>query len=260
VPSGGSRQALHIVEKGETGYAIAKANGLTWQQLREANNLPEDAKLQPGQRLMIPSRNVDAVYKPAPKAVKTTTPAHSTHTKAAPEPPQDQAVYIPPDERNEPAKPSASVPAAAQPVKTDKPVENKTDENPFLPRPAEAAKPAPPNAIKNENVNPDDYVAVFSGYNDSGKKKITYRGIGMFMQVENPGNQFLALYNYADMGSILKVTNLMSKEIVYVKVIGKVPATDTQKEVILKVSSEAAAKLKVSEDRFLVEVAGYNND
>jgi len=66
------------------------------------------------------------------------------------------------------------------------------------------------------------------------------------------------LYNYADMGSIVKVTNLMSKETIYVKIIGKVPASDNEKDVILKVSSEAANKLKVSEDKFLLEVTGYN--
>jgi hypothetical protein len=112
--------------------------------------------------------------------------------------------------------------------------------------------------MKNGNTDPNNYAATFDQYNDSGKKKVIYRGIGMFMQSDNPGNQYLALYNYADMGSIVKVTNLMSKETIYVKVIGKVPASDNEKDVILKVSTEAANKLKVSEDKFLLEVTGYN--
>ena len=49
----------------------------------------------------------------------------------------------------------------------------------------------------------------------------------------------------------------MSKQFVYVRVVGKVPAADMQNDIILKVSSEAADKLKVSEDKFLVEVTGY---
>ena len=110
----------------------------------------------------------------------------------------------------------------------------------------------------NENLAPNDYEAVFAKEAETGKKKVTYRGISMFMQSETPGNQFLALYNYAEMGAILKVTNLMSKVSIYVKVIGKVPANDAQGDVILKISSDAATKLKVSEDKFLVEVTGYN--
>ena len=77
------------------------------------------------------------------------------------------------------------------------------------------------------------------------------------MKAENQGGQYVALYNYAVKGSILKVTNLMSKQFVYVRVVGKVPTADTENDIILKVSSEAADKLKVSEDKFLVEVTGY---
>jgi hypothetical protein len=50
----------------------------------------------------------------------------------------------------------------------------------------------------------------------------------------------------------------MSKQAIYVKVIGKIPASDAQSDIILKVSAEAASQLKVSEDKFLVEVTGYS--
>jgi hypothetical protein len=207
------------------------------------------------------AKDAEAETKPAPKAeVAKTTEQGKDYLTAKPaeikkpEPaPKSTAETIPQIK----AEPAESKPAPAL-AKVEKAKETPGDENPFLPRPADAPKAAPKEALKNENVNSGDYASVFAKYAESGKKKVVYRGISTFMQTENPGNQFLALYNYADMGSILKVTNLMSKESIYVKVIGKVPATEAQRDVILKVSNDAASKLKVTEDKFLVEVTGFN--
>ena len=271
-----SGSSVHIVQKGETVYSISKATGLTWMQIKAANHLSDDMKLKLGQKLIIPSRNPEAMYKadtdvksvvaPKPESAVKTTEQGKDYLSAQPAVIKTEPVKA---QDPEPVKPIETKTMAPAPVKTEKPKENTQDENPFAAKPATAATntstttsttpPAKPvETIKNDNVNPNDYAAVFGQYGDSGKKKVVYRGIGVFMQSDNPGNQFLALYNYADMGSILKVTNLMSKESIFVKVIGKVPATDAQKDVILKVSSEAATKLKVTEDKFLVEVTGFN--
>lgn len=268
-----SEAGVHIVAKGETVYAIAKANGLTWKQIKDANHLSDDMKLKLGQKLIIPAKNPEAMYKPTPKETDAEAkPAPKPEVAKTTDQGKDYLSSQPPVIKKETppvaktetipqikAEPIETKPAPA-PVKEAEKAKEKPqgDENPFLPRPADAPKSAPKESLKNENVNADDYAAVFAQYNESGKKKVVYRGIGTFMQSDNPGNQFLALYNYADMGSILKVSNLMSKEMIYVKVIGKVPATDAQKDVILKVSNDAASKLKVTEDKFLVEVTGFN--
>lgn len=264
--------SVHIVQKGETVYAIAKANGLTWRQIKDANHLADDMKLKLGQKLIIPTKNKDAMYAPTAKE-----PAAESKPKPKATPTTEQGKdYLssePPVIKKEPAKPVETIPqikatetkeSKPAPVKAEKPQPN-GDENPFLPRPEAATKESSsaPKAlstetVKNENIAPSEYSSTFSRYAEQGRKKMVYRGICTFMQSDNPGNQYLALYNYADAGAILKVTNLMSKEAIYVKVVGKVPAGDTQKDVILKVSADAASKLKVSEDKFLVEVTGYN--
>jgi LysM repeat protein len=274
-PTACNNPSVHIVEKGETFYGISKANGLTVKQLRDANHMSEDMKLKVGQKLIIPSKNQEAMYKSEakepisehkpvsqPVPVPTTTEQGREYLKSEPtsvvkpEPVKQEVVPA-----SRPTEQKTVQPAA----KVEKAKEAAHEETPFLIKPAEStkpvtevSKPVPASPLKNENKDPNNYAAVFAQYYDSGKKKVIYRGIGMFMQSDNPGNQFLALYNYADMGSIVKVTNLMSKETIYVKIIGKVPASDNEKDVILKVSSEAANKLKVSEDKFLLEVTGYN--
>lgn len=261
-----SSPSVHIVQKGETVYAISKATGLTWKQIKDANHLSDDMKLALGQKLIIPSRSAGAINIPAPLRPK---PEPAAASKPGPSGKlTDQGKnYLSsesPVTKSEPARRETITPAirvepktVPAPVKTEEPKQIKPDDKPTPAQLVEPVKPAS-LAVRNENTAPADYSAVFTRYSNSGKKKVVYRGIGMFMQTENPGNQFLALYNYADMGAILKVTNLMSKQTIYVKVIGKVPATDTHSDVILKVSSEAADKLKVSEDKFLVEVVGYN--
>jgi LysM repeat protein len=262
--------SVHTIIKGESLYSLSKMYGVSVAQLRAANNMDENSKLKIGQKLNIPSKNPEAMYKPAPKETKQEVRAEETTiskpyaeskpmqpARAKDELPNDN----PPIEKKEveakpittPVKVSEEKPTA--PPVTDRPKEVVKEEN--VPTPKET-KTTSADAMANTNVVPTDYVSVYNGYAGSSKKKVVYRGIGSFLKSENPGNQYLALYNYADMGAILKVTNLMSKQSIYVKVIGKVPAADAQNEIILKVSSEAASQLKVSEDKFLVEVTGYN--
>jgi LysM repeat protein len=260
----------HTVAKGESLYSLARLYGVSVRHLREANNMSDDAALKVGQKLAIPAKNPEADYKPAPGEAKKVEEKAVTAADDARQPGRE---YLSND--NEPVKkaePKTEIkeptPAKAEPtpvkvteekpsspVVTDKPKEIIKEE-----KAPEAKEPKSPPAepIKNTNVAPSDYVTVFNEYATKGGKKVVYRGIGSFLKSENPGNQYLALYNYADMGAILKVTNLMSKQAIYVKVIGKVSAADAQNEIILKVSSEAASQLKVSEDKFLVEVTGYN--
>ncbi len=50
-PANGDR--YHEVQKGDTLYSIARANGISLQALLEQNNLRRDAVIQPGDRLVI---------------------------------------------------------------------------------------------------------------------------------------------------------------------------------------------------------------
>ena len=45
----------HIVKRGETGIAIARAYGVGWSRIAEANGIPRDATINVGQALFIPT-------------------------------------------------------------------------------------------------------------------------------------------------------------------------------------------------------------
>ena len=274
----------HKVVKGETVYSLSKLYGLTVKQIKEANHLPQDMKLKLGQKLIIPTPNPEAHYKPIP------APASHDVVRESPKPVEDKGIKTEKaatkqtGDENPFEVPRATTPKSeesgrdylkstpepirkdavkSQPVETAKPAAIGALPHPAPVREAQKdskdeIKSSSAGAIIPDIARPSEYSSVFSKYEGSGRRKTIYRGVGTFMQNENPGNQYLALYNYAEEGSILKVTNLMSKQSIYVKVVGKVPAGDAQNEVILKVSAEAGNQLKVSESKFLVEVTGYN--
>jgi len=69
------------------------------------------------------------------------------------------------------------------------------------------------------------------------------------------GNEYLVYCNAAEPGSIIKVTNLMSKQSAYVKVMGGISTSDNISNVSLKVSKKLAQQLQVLDNMFLVEVS-----
>jgi len=69
------------------------------------------------------------------------------------------------------------------------------------------------------------------------------------------GNEYLVYYNAATPGSIIKVTNLMSKQSAYVKVMGGISTADNTSNVAMKVSKKLAQQLQVLDDIFLIEVS-----
>ncbi len=71
------------------------------------------------------------------------------------------------------------------------------------------------------------------------------------------GNEYLVYYNGAEPGSIIKITNLMSKQSAFAKVINSVSSADNADNASLKVSKKLAQQLQVLDDVFLVEVSRY---
>ena len=54
---------IYEVQRGATLLAIAKAYGVTVDDIKKANNLNSGDALQPGQRLIIPKKSTDSIVK-----------------------------------------------------------------------------------------------------------------------------------------------------------------------------------------------------
>ncbi len=95
---------------------------------------------------------------------------------------------------------------------------------------------------------------MFSANNNYKLKKA--RGVAEYTDAIK-GNEYLVYYNEAEPGSIVKITNLMSKQSAYVKVMGGISTAENASNVSMKVSKKLAQQLQVLDDTFLVEVSRY---
>ena len=225
----------HVVKKGETLYSISRSYGVKVKDLLEANpSLTAKSSIRPGQKLAIPGKG----------GVHADTPvAAAAHVK----PKATVAVPSTPDTpyKDEDSKARAVIPGvredAVAMVNSDQPVINTSASAVF--------------SLRTNTSNSTDYPGVFSQYAAHGYKLNRNRGAANALEDNTSGNPYLALYNNAETGSVIKVTNLMNKKTVYVKVVGHVPTNDTGKEVILKLTNKVARELGALDEKFLVEVA-----
>jgi len=230
----------HVVKKGETLYSISKEYGIKVKDLLKVNpNLTVKSNIKPGQKLSIPGKagaastmvHSDTSYQASNRKPKNTLSVPST-----PDTPYK-------DEDNKTRTMPGPEDAVAT-INNDQPVINST--------------PATAYSIRTSSANGNDYPNTFSQYSAHGFRINKTRGAANFLEDNTSGNPYLALYNNAETGSVIKVTNLMNKKTVYVKVVGRVPATDASREVILKLSNKVAQELGALDAKFLVEVAGVS--
>ncbi|WP_299760795.1 LysM peptidoglycan-binding domain-containing protein [uncultured Pontibacter sp.] len=71
----------------------------------------------------------------------------------------------------------------------------------------------------------------------------------------NDTNKYLALHKTAPVGTIMQVKNAMNGQVVYVRVIGKLPETGENERVVIRLSKKAYQKLGAVDPRFRVELS-----
>lgn len=105
----------------------------------------------------------------------------------------------------------------------------------------------------------EDYKAEYHKIMATDKLRQTDRGIATWLDegYDAGTNGYFALHKYLPIGSVIEVRNLMNSRIAYVKVIGKLPSTDDNRNVLVKLSSATAKYLNVLDEKFLVEVNAF---
>lgn len=92
--------------------------------------------------------------------------------------------------------------------------------------------------------------------NKYGIREKKEKGIGVWMEnLESNGKSNLALHKTAPIGTIIKITNPMTQNVTYAKVVGKfTDNTDTQGAIVV-LSKSAASYIGALDRRFLIEIA-----
>ncbi len=85
-------------------------------------------------------------------------------------------------------------------------------------------------------------------------KKITEKGIAKVIEGSEETKKYLALHRSAPIGTIMQVKNDMNDLSVFVRVIGKLPETGDNANILLKISKTAYDRLGAYDSQFPVEI------
>ncbi|SEI76739.1 LysM repeat-containing protein [Dyadobacter koreensis] len=279
---GGKIFVLHKVNQGQTMFAVVRQYGTTIQALRDANPGISDA-VQSGQTLRVPysprvskkeakkeepkkeeAKSVVKDSKPLPPPpATTTTPTADTKISVAPngihKVEAGQTLYrvavkygvlmadirkwnnLKDDNLTEGQELIVSEKGAekAKPVVVAEPKKVVTN----VVKDSVRAKAAVPEKVMKpvEEVAPPKVV--------TGKRK-SESGLAEVIETDESTSKFLALHRNAPIGALVEVLNEYNQEKIIVRVIGRIPETSVNDDIIIKLSSRAFEKVSPNSKRF----------
>ncbi|QIX60090.1 LysM peptidoglycan-binding domain-containing protein [Hymenobacter sp. BT18] len=224
---------IYVVKPGQTLFAIAQRFGVSSNTLLKQNRLGAGGKVLVGQKLIIVPAGGEA-----PVASKPAAPTRKAAPSSvpAPEPVEAVAATTP--------KPSASRP---EPVR-ETPTPAREEPKPVAPRetPKETAKDDADDDKPEENRGPTRASEVV--------KRVTESGLAAVIPNANTV-KYLALHKTAPVGSIVEVRNIMNNVSVFVRVIGPLPDTGENSNILIRLSPRAVQMLATPDQRFRVETS-----
>ncbi|MCC2546394.1 LysM peptidoglycan-binding domain-containing protein [Hymenobacter sp. BT175] len=210
---------VYKVEKGQSLFAVARRFGVTPDDLKELNRLPADGSLRLGQTLIII---------PAPGTGKSPAAVAAAPAKVAPVAPASR-----PERDDEPDRPKEQ----PQPRETPREKEKEV---------IATVTPAPADKEKEAEAAPTRASEIVHRTTESGLAAVIEGNIT---------DKYLALHKTAAVGTIMQVRNIMNGQSVYVRVIGPLPDTGENSNVLIRLSRRAVQKLASPDARFRVETS-----
>ena len=219
----------HVVVKGETLYRISRENNVTVEQIKEWNNLSSN-NVALGQRLKV---GEDGSSNPK-EVVETQNNPEVVQPKKETTKEIEKPIVVVKDKEIVKNPTTAEV----------KQVPVKPDTNSALPEVY-----SNPGSSRNSVVEKDSKTG-------AAVEKIIETGVATWMtDGELNQNKFYALHRTAPVGTIMKVTNRMNNNSVYVKVVGMLPDTGDNKNVMIKITQAAAQRIGALDQRFTAELS-----
>jgi LysM repeat protein len=206
---------LYTVKKGDTMYSISKKFNLNIQDIKSTNKLSSDV-LTAGQVLTVGY-----------------TQSKNTSTNEVK------------------AKPVSAVNEEKQVVLAPKVIEEPTPKSSPKTATETGVSPAAAYDKPTKSISP-----LKKGNSGKTLMQVTETGVATWIQdgQVNP-DKYYALHRSAPIGTIVKVTNRMNNQFVYVKVVGSLPDTGENENIIIKVSQAVSSKLNALDPLFQVELS-----
>lgn len=228
IPSSSSEKILyHVVIKGETLYRISKENFITIDELKKLNNLSSN-NVSLGQKLIVRrTKNlVEEVREPLPTStheIKDTSSEKKDENKF--ETKKEIKAVV--------AETTMSV--KQEPIRTLK-IDSPSVYSTLGNTSSSALEKDPKTGITTE--------------------KISQSGLATWItDGELNQNKFYAMHRTAPVGTIIKITNKMNNNSVFVKVVGLLPDTGDNANIIIKITQAAAQRIGALDQRFQAELS-----
>jgi LysM repeat protein len=278
-PPAAAADIRHVVEPGETLFALQRKYGVTVAEIKEWNKLTSD-NLSAGQELVIkksPALTLPAEpQRPQPQTTpqgETQRPIAQTPQSASPkihtvEPGQGllrvaqtygvtmeemrvwnklatdnlsvgQRLYV--------SNPGANAPilspaiAEVQEAQPERPMEQPRDTRLPVTVPAER----PVTALPQPKVEPTS----------ENFDEVVESGLAELIEGTDGNRKYLALHRTAKVGTIIRVRNEMNNQEIFVRVMGKLPDTGANDKVLIKLSKSAYDRLGAIDQRFRVRIS-----
>lgn len=264
-----AKAGIHVVEPRQTLYSLASRYGVSQADLRKWNNLPGNNVLI-GQALIVSEK---AYVDRMPSSPALTTPTKVSETPAKPaetpnrRPETETTPHVParPAETH-PTEPKSTTPAESKSERPTIPatgtVATKPTEPEARPTTKPVEKPADKSAEKSSEKIAEKPVEVIEPPrpgNDAPMptrgRRISSSGVAEMIEGNDGSGKYLALHRTAPIGTLVQVRNEFNNQSLWVKVIGRLPNTGVNDKILIKLSTQAFAKLSPEDRRFRAEVS-----
>lgn len=270
-----AKAGIHVVEPRQTLYSLASRYGVSQADLRKWNNLPGNNVLI-GQALIVSEKAyIDRMPSaPATPAKTTEPPTRRTETEPAP-----HGSTRPADTRS--AEPKSTTPVESKSERPSLPPSVTTTTKPSEPEARPATKPVEkavepetrPNAKPVEKTTekatdkaserstekPAEVIEPPRPGNDAPMptrgRRMSNSGVAEMIEGNDGSGKYLALHRTAPIGTLVQVRNEFNNQSLWVKVIGRLPNTGVNDKILIKLSTQAFAKLSPEDRRFRAEVS-----
>ncbi|MCA8829900.1 LysM peptidoglycan-binding domain-containing protein [Hymenobacter pini] len=227
LPTDGQGNKVYKVEPGMTLFAIARRFQTTPAELARLNGFPANYNVRVGQSVIVAGTAASApATRPAP-AVAATRPAPTARPERDEEAERDAREAREKEARERAARERARD-SAASPAVTPTPAPTTT-----------AAAPAPEK--EKAPARASEIV-----------RRVSESGLATAIQTD-ASDKYLALHKTAPVGTIMEVKNIMNGQSVYVRVIGQLPDTGENTNILVRLSKRAVQRLATPDQRFRVE-------
>ncbi|WP_420318268.1 LysM peptidoglycan-binding domain-containing protein [Ekhidna sp.] len=240
---------VHMVELGETLYSISKRYDVKLKDLRRWNNLP-DNNISPGMRLKLADEVESSKLQEEVKDVAeplVEVPADTVIEEAIDPFAEFEKYLVQTGE-------TLSTIAKKIGVSMDSLKEWNDLEGDYLKIGQDLFYKESEVSDSAKLVEPKETVR--TQIDEKGFERIYEEGVASVIESMNT-SRYLALHRTLPIGTNLKVRNLMNNQVVHVKVVGKLPNTGLNKNLLLRLSQPAYDQLGILDSKSRVEVS-YN--